>query len=83
MEKAGGLTLKNLEMGTQNNVFKVENFKKSLSFAHLSGEQLNALAAHATTRYFPKKKFVFHEGDRATHLWIVQDVVGEEIYNYF
>jgi CRP-like cAMP-binding protein len=72
MEKAGGLTLKNVQMGTHDSVFKVETFKKSLSFAHLSGEQLSALAAHATTRYFPKKTFVFHEGDRATQLCVVQ-----------
>jgi len=64
--------LKHLYPDTHNNPFKVEIFKKSLSFAHLSKEHLTELATHATIRYFPKKTFVFHEGDPASHLCIVQ-----------
>ena len=66
------MTLKSVHGGVHNNSFKIEIFKKSLSFAHLSEEQLNTLAASATIRYFPKKTFVFHEGDPAAHLCVVQ-----------
>jgi CRP-like cAMP-binding protein len=67
-----GCTLKDLHSGNQNVAFKVEVFKKSLSFAHLAKEDLNKLAAHATIRFFRKKDFIFHEGDPATRLCIVQ-----------
>jgi len=64
--------LKNLQPGTQNNLFKVEILKKSLSLAHLGEGHLQKLAAHATIRYFRKKDFIFHEGDPASRLCIVQ-----------
>ncbi|MGD0237727.1 MAG: Crp/Fnr family transcriptional regulator [Syntrophorhabdales bacterium] len=70
--KTGAVTLQNLQAGTQNNLFKVEVFKKSLSFAHLREDHLDKIAAHATIRYFPKKEFIFHEGDPASRLCIVQ-----------
>ena len=70
--RAGGLTLKNPHAAAENNPFKVEVFKKSLSFAHLSEEHLSALAKNAAVRFFPKKTFIFHEGDPADHLCIVQ-----------
>jgi CRP-like cAMP-binding protein len=64
--------LKNLQTGTQDSVFKVEVFKKSLSFAHLDEENLAKIAAHATIRYYRKKEFIFREGDPANRLCIVQ-----------
>ena len=58
--------------GTQKNVFKVAVFKKSLSFADLGNEDLHKLATYAAIRYFRKKEFIFHEGDPASRLYIVQ-----------
>ncbi len=64
--------MKTLQADTQNNLFKVQVLKKSLSFAHVPEDNLNRLAAHATIRYFRKKEFIFHEGDPAHRLCIVQ-----------
>jgi CRP/FNR family transcriptional regulator len=61
-----------VQTGAENPAFKIEVFKKSLSFAHLGKEDLSKIAAHATIRYYQKKDFIFHEGDPATYLRIVQ-----------
>ncbi len=66
------MALKNPQIGSQNNSFKVEVLKKSLSFAGLDTAHLNQLADRATIRYFRKKEFIFHEGDQASRLYIVQ-----------
>ncbi len=71
-KRVEGVTLKNLQAGTQNSFFKVQVLKKSLSFAHVGEDNLNKLAARATIRYFRKKEFIFHEGDPANRLCIVQ-----------
>ncbi len=70
--RVAGVTLKHLQEDAQNSAFKMEVFKKSLSFAHLAKEDLNKIAAHASTRSYRKKEFIFREGDPATRLCIVQ-----------
>jgi len=64
--------LKHLQTDIRNSAFKIEVFKKSLSFAHLEKADLGKLVADATIRLFRKKDFIFHEGDPATRLYIVQ-----------
>lgn len=68
----GGVALTNLQADAQNGFFKGQVLKKSLSFARVKEDNLNKLAAHATIRYFRKKEFIFHEGDPANRLCIVQ-----------
>ena len=64
--------MKNPPIVGQSTIFKVDVLKKSLSFAGLGIEHLNELAGRATIRYFRKKEFIFHEGDQANRLYVVQ-----------
>lgn len=65
------VTSKDLHKGDINS--KVEVFKQSPHFAHLSEDKLSELVALATFCYFRKGEFIFYEGETPEFFYIVQE----------